>query len=171
MTTKASRIDFAREELSNISRIMLQLGQRVERIREGMLNAAAELPARGATNTSAARSDASVPSHPVIYGLRTNPALTAKVQTALALRTKKEAEATIGIVIAALEETLTENLDRDGFSIKLGSFGKFSIRHKRGVFRKIPFTGELKMTNPKRKVKFVALGRLRQLENAHPENT
>lgn len=90
--------------------------------------------------------------------------LTARVQQKLNLGTKKEAEQIINTVIEALEETLLNNLPNDKFSLKLNSFGKFTIRHKPGIFRKIPFTGETKMTNAKRKVKFVALGDLRQRE-------
>ena len=92
--------------------------------------------------------------------------LTARVQKALTLTTKKEAEKVISTVITALEETLLNNLVTDKFSLKLNSFGKFTIRHKPGIFRKIPFTGETKMTNAKRKVKFVALGELRRSEVA-----
>jgi nucleoid DNA-binding protein len=92
--------------------------------------------------------------------------LTQRVQSALELSTKKEAEHIIDTVISSLEETLLHNLDKDKFSLKLNSFGKFTVRHKPGIFRRIPFTGETKMTSAKRKVKFVALGKLRQNEVA-----
>jgi len=81
-----------------------------------------------------------------------------RVQSVLNLSTKKEAESVIQAVISALEQTLIKRLDSDGFSIKLGSFGKFKIHHRASIYRKIPFTGEMKVINPKRKVKFVALG-------------
>jgi nucleoid DNA-binding protein len=90
--------------------------------------------------------------------------LTGIVQRNLGLGTKKEAERVIDIVVSALEETLLNNLAIDKFSLKLNSFGKFTIRHKPGIYRKIPFTGETKMTNAKRKIKFVTLGKLRQRE-------
>lgn len=90
--------------------------------------------------------------------------LTSIVQQSLNLGTKKEAEHIINTVISALEQTLLNNLANDKFSLKLNSLGKFTIRHKPGIYRKIPFTGETKMTNAKRKVKFVALGNLRQRE-------
>lgn len=90
--------------------------------------------------------------------------LVQKVQQALNLGTKKEAESITNTVIQCIEDTLVENLETDKFSMKLNSFGKFTVRHKPGIYRKIPFTGETKMTNAKRKVKFVTLGRLRQLE-------
>ena len=90
--------------------------------------------------------------------------LTARVEDALKLTTKKEAEHVLDTVITALEQTLLANLSEDKFSLKLNSFGKFTVRHKPGIYRKIPFTGETKMTSAKRKVKFVTLGILRQSE-------
>jgi nucleoid DNA-binding protein len=90
--------------------------------------------------------------------------LTELVQQKLSLATKKDAEHTVDMVIEALEETLLDNLSTDKFSLKLNSFGKFTIRHKPGIYRKIPFTGETKMTSAKRKVKFVTLGELRKNE-------
>ena len=90
--------------------------------------------------------------------------LVARVQQALSLTTKKEAENVIDTVISALEATLLANLVTDKFSLKLNSFGKFTIKHKPGIYRKIPFTGETKMTSAKRKVKFVTLGDLRKNE-------
>jgi nucleoid DNA-binding protein len=95
--------------------------------------------------------------------------LPARVQSALNLSTKKEAESVIRAVISALEQTLIDHLSTDGFSIKLESFGKFKIRHKASIYRKIPFTGETKLIEPKRKVKFVALGKLRALEKCLPD--
>ena len=90
--------------------------------------------------------------------------LTIRVQTALKLDTKKQAENIINVVISELEHTLLNNLAVNGFQLKLNSFGKFSVRHKSGIYRKIPFTGVTKMTNAKRKVKFVTLGDLRKQE-------
>jgi nucleoid DNA-binding protein len=82
----------------------------------------------------------------------------------LALPTKKEAEIVVDEVVAALEATLLNNLGLDGFTLKLGSFGKFSVRHKPGILRKIPFAGETILTRDRRKVRFVSLGSLRQHE-------
>lgn len=90
--------------------------------------------------------------------------LTSLVQHALSLGTKKEAEHVIDTVITALETVLLNNLANDKFTLKLNRFGKFTVKHKPGIYRKIPFTGETKMTNAKRKVKFVTLGPLRQRE-------
>ena len=96
--------------------------------------------------------------------LRGRDELVVRVQQALALPTKKEAEHIVGTVIASLEATLLNNLEADGFTLKLGSFGKFSVRHKPGILRKIPFTGETILTKDRRKVRFVSLGSLRQYE-------
>jgi len=96
--------------------------------------------------------------------------LTSRVQQTLELPTKKQAEKIIDTVIAALEATLLNNLDKSGFTLKLNSFGKFTVRHKASITRKIPFvknpdgTFATKTTNAKRKVKFVSLGDLRKSE-------
>jgi nucleoid DNA-binding protein len=87
-----------------------------------------------------------------------------RVQQALGLPTKKEAEQVVDAVIGSLEATLLNNLGVGGFTLKLGSFGKFSVRHKPGILRKIPFTGETILTKNRRTVRFVSLGSLRQCE-------
>lgn len=96
--------------------------------------------------------------------LRGREELAARVQQALALPTKKEAEMIVETVVAALEVTLLNNLGTDGFTLKLGTFGKFSVRHKAGILRRIPFTGKTILTRDRRKVRFVSLGSLRQQE-------
>jgi len=90
--------------------------------------------------------------------------LAMRVQQALALATKKEAQMVVDAVVTGLESTLLNNLESDGFTLKLGSFGKFSVRHKPGILRKIPFTGETILTKDRRKITFVSLGNLRQHE-------
>lgn len=90
--------------------------------------------------------------------------MAARVQQALQLPTKKQAEKIVDVVIDSLEATLLNNLGTDGFTLKLNSFGKFSVRHKRGILRKIPFTGETILTKDKRKIRFLSLGALRQCE-------
>ena len=96
--------------------------------------------------------------------LRGRDELAARVQQALLLPTKKEAEHIVNAVIGSLEATLLNNLATDGFTLKLGSFGKFSVRHRKGILRKIPFTGQTILTMDRRKVRFVSLGSLRQCE-------
>lgn len=73
--------------------------------------------------------------------LRGREELVMRAQQALALSTKKEAEHVVNVVICCLEATLLNNLGTNGFTIKLGSLGKFSVRHNPGILRKIPFTG------------------------------
>ena len=90
--------------------------------------------------------------------------LATRVQQALMLPTKKQAEQIVDVVIGSLEATLLNNLGTDGFTLKLNSFAKFSVRHKRGIRRKIPFTGETILTKNRRTVRFVSLGSLRQCE-------
>jgi len=100
--------------------------------------------------------------------VRANPEgrdeLSEKVQHALSLATKKEAEHVVSAVIGSLEATLLNNLGTDGFTLKLNGFGKFYVRHKPGIRRKIGFCGETIQTKMRRKIMFVSLGRLRQQE-------
>lgn len=96
--------------------------------------------------------------------LRGREELAGRVQQALALPTKKQAEIVEDAVVAALEATLLNNLGTDGFTLKLGSFGKFSVRHKPGILRKIGFSGQTIQTKTLRKVKFISLGNLRRQE-------
>ena len=96
--------------------------------------------------------------------LRGREELVLRVQQALALPTKKEADHVVDAVIGSLEATLLNNLGVDGFTLKLGSFGKVSVRHKAGILRKIPFTGATILTKDRRTVRFVSLGNLRQQE-------
>src|SRR5271163_808729 len=87
--------------------------------------------------------------------LRGREELAARVQQALALPTKKEAEMIVETVVAALEATLLNNLGTDEFTLKLGRFDKFYVRHRPGICRKIGFSGETIQTKALRKVKFV----------------
>src|SRR5258707_10635974 len=57
--------------------------------------------------------------------------LAVRVQIALSLPTKKEAEHVVNAVITSLETTLINHLGTDGFTLKLKSFGKFSVRYGR----------------------------------------
>jgi nucleoid DNA-binding protein len=85
-------------------------------------------------------------------------------QIALSLPTKKEAEHVVNAVITSLETTLLNHLGTDGFTLKLKSFGKFTVRYRPGIRRKIGFTGETIQTKMKRKIRFISLGALRQQE-------
>jgi hypothetical protein len=59
------------------------------------------------------------------------------------LATKREAEIVVGVVVNALEETRRSKLETDGFSVKLGGFGKFKVRHVSPTRRKIGFSGSV----------------------------
>ncbi len=67
-------------------------------------------------------------------------------------------------MVRSLEATLLNNLATNGFTLKLNSFGKFSVRRKSGILRRIPFTGETMQTKMKRKIRFISLGALRRQE-------
>jgi nucleoid DNA-binding protein len=90
--------------------------------------------------------------------------LAVRVQVALSLATKKEANHVVNAVIRGLETTMLDHLATDGFTLKLNSFGKFYVRHKAGIRRKLGFTGETIQTKMRRKIRFISLGALRQRE-------
>src|SRR5216684_8475407 len=96
--------------------------------------------------------------------IRGRDELTVRVQTALSLPTKKEAEHVVNVLIQSLETTLLNNMQTDGFTLKLNGFGKFYVRHRPGIRRQIGFTGETIQTKMKRKIRFISLGALRQRE-------
>jgi len=81
--------------------------------------------------------------------------LTERVQRALALSSKVEAEYMVHAVIASLETTLLNHLGTDGFTLKFNTFGKFFVRHKPGIRRKIGYTGEIIQTKTKWKIRFI----------------
>src|ERR1035437_5973976 len=76
-----------------------------------------------------------------------------RVQAALSLATKKEAELLVNIFVSCLEDTLVQNLAEDGFCFKLTGFGKVTVRHRPSRSRKISFSDETREIPPKRKVK------------------
>jgi nucleoid DNA-binding protein len=96
--------------------------------------------------------------------IRGRDELAVRVQAALSLPTKKEAEHVVNVLIQSLETTLLNNLQMDGFTLKLNGFGKFYVRHRPGIRRKIGFTGETIQTKMRRKIRFVSLGALRRQE-------
>ena len=96
--------------------------------------------------------------------LRGREELVLNVQAALSLATKKDAEHVVNAVIQSLETTLLNNLGTDGFTLKLNGLGKFLVRHRPGIHRKIGFSGQTIMTKMRRKIRFVSLGVLRQYE-------
>ncbi len=90
--------------------------------------------------------------------------LALRVQAALSLATKKEAECLVNVFVTCLEDTLVEHLAEDGYYLKLNGLGKFIVHHSPPRRRKIGFSGETREIPPKRKVKFTGIGKLRQLE-------
>ena len=86
------------------------------------------------------------------------------VRKELGLSSDREADNIVNVVTDSILAVLTANIEVDGFTLKLPSFGKFEVRHKQGKMRKIPLTGKVQMTSDKRKEKFVPLARLKELE-------
>jgi nucleoid DNA-binding protein len=85
------------------------------------------------------------------------------------LSSDREANNVVNVVADSILAVLTANIDVDGFTLKLPSFGKFEVRHRQGKMRKVPLTGKIQMTADKRKVKFIPLARLRELERKPTE--
>jgi len=96
--------------------------------------------------------------------IRGRDELAVRVQAALSLPTKKEAEHVVNVLIQSLETTLLDNLQTDGFTLKLNGFGKFYVGTRRGIGRKIGLRGGTIQTKMRRKIRFVSLGALRQRE-------
>jgi nucleoid DNA-binding protein len=91
------------------------------------------------------------------------------VRKELNLSSDREADNIVNVVLHSIVSEIATNIEVDGFTLKLPSFGKFEVRHKQGKMRKIPLTGKTQMTADKRKVKFIPLARLRELERKPTE--
>jgi nucleoid DNA-binding protein len=89
--------------------------------------------------------------------------LVSRIQAALNLVTKKEAEFLVNVFVSSLEDTLVEHLAEDGYYLKLNGLGKFIVHHRPPIRRKIGFSGEIRDLPVRRKVRFTGLGKLRQL--------
>lgn len=74
-----------------------------------------------------------------------------KLQRKLNLATRREAEFLLTQTIQAIESTLLEHLDTDGFKLKLYGFGIFTVHHVPAHQRKVGYSGETVTTKPKRK--------------------
>ena len=90
--------------------------------------------------------------------------LIVRVQAALSVATKKEAECLVNVFISCLEGTLVDYLADDGYCLKLNGVAKLVVRHSPSIRKRVGFSGETCETPPKRKVNFLVLGKLRQLE-------
>jgi nucleoid DNA-binding protein len=163
MTAASNSIERAGDELADIHKDVYRLEKRIEIVRDTVRRAAEEgsvsdKPALKSASNRIARYQLRG------HSLKTNPELSARVQQSLNLETKKEAEIAVGAVVDALEQTLLNNLGIDGFSLKLGGFGKFKVRHTKPITRRVGFSGETVITKRKRKIRFVPLGILRASE-------
>jgi len=168
MTAVPSSIERAGNELADIHKDVYRLEKQIETVRETVRRVAEER----SVSDQRVSSRPPAPIRIVRYQLRsrplkTNPELSARVQRSLNLETKKEAEIAVGAVVDALEQTLLNNLGIDGFSLKLGGFGKFKVRHTKPITRRVGFSGETVITETKRKIKFASLGKLRASETGN----
>jgi nucleoid DNA-binding protein len=165
MTAAIHYIQTASKELSKLQSEVLTLEQRIQTAQRTLREATEALAVEEQRPVSAPRATP-VPLYRLRgFPLKTNAELCTRVQQALRLETKKEAEIAVGAVIDALEQTLLNNLGIEGFSLKLGGFGKFKVRHLKPTTRRVGFSGETVTTKAKRKVKSVPLGMLRLSEN------
>ena len=164
MRAAIHHIQTAREELSKLRSDVLTLEQRIQIAQRTLREATEALAVEEQAPISAPRATSMPPDRLQGSPLKTNAEVCARVQQFLRLETKKEAEIAVGAVIDALEQTLLNNLGVEEFSLKLGGFGKFKVRHLKPTTRRVGFSGETVTTKAKRKVEFVPLGMLRQCE-------
>ena len=80
------------------------------------------------------------------------------VKTKLDLPTDKSAVETVNAVLNSILELLEANIHVDGFKLKIHGFGQFRVVHKEAKMIKVPKTGEKKMGQAKRKIKFIGRG-------------
>ena len=88
-----------------------------------------------------------------------------RVRKELNLPSDREADNVVQTVLGSIATVIKENIDTDGFTLKLPGFGRFTVRHREGKMRLLPLTGKTQMTADKRKVKFTPLSELKALEN------
>jgi len=146
MKAEVHNIRTAREELTKVRSELLALEQRFQTVQTTLREAIEALPLEEQLPAYPSRAAPMPPLRSKGQPLKVGAELAAKVQQALRLETKKEAEIAVGAVIAALEETLLNNLGTEGFSLKLGGFGKFKVRHLKPVEKRVGFSGETVMT-------------------------
>jgi nucleoid DNA-binding protein len=88
----------------------------------------------------------------------------ALVREKLYMTSDRQADHLVNTVTDSIVQVIRDNIDTDGFELKLPSFGKFVVRHKRGKRRPIRLTRKIQLTADKRKVKFLPLAKFRELE-------
>lgn len=163
MKAPVHHIEAASEEVTKLQSELVRLKLRIQTLQRILRQATEALPSEEQRSVPVPRATFT-PVRLIGEPLKVNAEVSAKVQQALRLETKKEAEVAVGAVIDALEYCLLRNLGMDGFSLKLGGFGRFKVRHLKPTIRKVGFSGETVTTKAKRKVKFVPLGMLRVSE-------
>ena len=62
--------------------------------------------------------------------------LALRVQVALNLATRKEADCLVNVFVSCLEDTRVDHLEEDGYYLKLNGFGKFIVHHRPPIRRK-----------------------------------
>ncbi len=72
-----------------------------------------------------------------------------RVRAVLNLSSDREADHTVRAVLDCFVSEIAENIDVNGFTLKLRGFGKFEVRHKEGKMRKVPLTGKTQLTADK----------------------
>ncbi len=88
----------------------------------------------------------------------------ALVRNKLNMTSDRQADHLVNTVTDSIVQVMRDNIDTDGFELRLPSFGKFVVRHKQGKRRLIRLTGKIQLTADKRKVKFLPLAKFRELE-------
>lgn len=91
-------------------------------------------------------------------------AIVTRLKEKLNIDTVAQADRTVKAVFECVIEEIAANITSDGFKLKIPGFGQFKVTHTEEKERRIPTTGELKLTPGKRKVKFNTGAELRALE-------
>jgi nucleoid DNA-binding protein len=138
MNAAIHHIQTASQELSKLRSEVLTLEERIQTAQRTLREATETLSFEEQQRAPVSRATPMPPYRLKGLPLKTNAELCASVQQALSLETKKEAEVAVGAVIDALKQTLLNNLSIEGFSLKLGGFGKFKVRHLKATTRRQP---------------------------------
>lgn len=71
------------------------------------------------------------------------------------LSSNKQAHEAVIAVLEGISEVMAANIDKDGFKLRLPLFGSYKVKHVTGKMTRNPKTGEKKMAEPKRKIRWV----------------
>jgi nucleoid DNA-binding protein len=72
--------------------------------------------------------------------------VTALVRTKLNLPSDRQADHLVNTITDSIVQVIRENIETNGFELRLPSFGKFVVRHKQGKRRLIRLTGKIQLT-------------------------